>query len=248
MTPFDEYFGDHTTAVLTLVADEPAEADDMPAPVGRLQRLCRAAERDLPASGVGVSMVSESGVLLTAAASSKASARLEELQFTMGEGPCLAAFASRSPVLVPNLAEAATMTWLGYGPAAHDHGVRAVFAFPLQVGGARLGAMDVYREEPGALSAWALSRALTFADVAMQTMLEAQGHAGGPELPLTDGDDNRFEVYQAQGMVMVQLGVNPTEALSRLRAHAYATDRRLRDVANDVISRRVVLEPDDRER
>lgn len=237
-------FGDHTSAVLSLVADEPVEPGDMPAVMGRLQRLCRAAERDLPASGVGVSMVSESGDLITAAASSEASARLEELQFTMGEGPCLTAFASRGPVLVQNLGEAATSTWLGYGPAAHDHGVRAVFAFPLQVGAARLGAMDVYREQPGALSAWAMSRALTYAEVALQTMLTTPADAGGPESLLIGGDDTRFEVYQAQGMVMVQLGVGPTEALARLRAYAYAHDRRLGDVAIDVIGRKVNLEPD----
>ena len=237
--------GDHTNEVLTLVADEPVEAGDLPALVGRLQRLCRAAQRDLPASGVGVSMVSEAGGLLTAAASSPDSARVEELQFTMGEGPCLAAFASRRPVLVPDLSEAATTTWPGYGPAAHDHGVRAVFAFPLQVGAARLGALDVYRDEPGALSSWALSRALTYADVAMQTVLEEQEAVAGSRDPLwTDGDDTQFEVYQAQGMVMVQLGVDAAEALSRMRAYAYANGLRLSHVAEDIIGHRLTLEPD----
>jgi hypothetical protein len=150
-------------------------------------------------------------------------------------------------VLVPNLGEAASTIWLGYGPAAHDHGLRAVFAFPLQVGVARLGAMDVYRDQPASLSAWALSRALTYADVALQTLLDAHRDVADAELPWTDGDDSRFEVYQAQGMVMVmvQLGLGPAEALLRLRAHAYTHDRRLRDVANDVVSRRVILEPDD---
>jgi len=237
--------GDHTDEVLTLVADEPAEVDDMPALVGRLQRLCRAAQRDLPASGVGVSMVSEAGGLLTAAASSPDSARVEELQFTMGEGPCLSAFASRRPVLVPDLSQAATTTWPGYGPAAHDHGVRAVFAFPLQIGAARIGALDVYRNEPGALSSWALSRALTYADVAMQTVLEEQEAVAGDGDPLwTDGDHTQFEVYQAQGMVMIQLGVDATEALSRIRAYAYANDLRLDQVAEDIIGRRLSLEPD----
>ncbi len=237
--------GDNTKEVLRLVADEPVEAGDMPALVGRLQRLCRAARRDLPASGVGVSMVSEAGGLLTAAASSPDSARVEELQFTMGEGPCLAAYASRRPVLIPDLSEAATTAWPGYGPAAHDHGVRAVFAFPLQIGAARLGALDVYRDEPGALSAWALSRALTYADLAMQTLLDAQEDVGGSGDPLwTDGDDTHFEVYQAQGMVMIQLGVDAAEALSRMRAHAFANDLRLTDVAEDIIGRRVILEPD----
>ena len=74
--PFDGDQGDHKSAVLTLLAEEPAEPDDRPALVGRLQRLCRAAERDLPACGVGVSWVSESGGLITAAASSQDSIRL----------------------------------------------------------------------------------------------------------------------------------------------------------------------------
>lgn len=230
------------------MAGEPCEPEDSPALVGRLQRLCRAAQRDLLASGVGVSMVSEAGGLITTAASNEASARIEELQFALGEGPGLAAFAARSPVMVPNLEEAATRTWLGYGPAAHDHGVRAVFAFPLQVGAARLGALDVYRDQAGALSPWSLARALTYADVALQTMQAAQGDAGGAASLWHDADDSHLEVYQAQGMVMVQLGVGPAEALARLRAYAYAQDRRLRDVASDVIGRRLELEPDDRQR
>lgn len=106
--------------------------------------------------------------------------------------------------------------------------------------------MDVYRDQPGALSAWAMSRALSYADVALQTMLDAQGEVGESESLWIEGDDTRFVVYQAQGMVMVQLGVGPAEALSRLRAYAYAHDRRLREVASDVIGRRVELEPDDR--
>ena len=241
MNPADE----HTTAVMALLTEEPSAPEDMPAPVGRLQRLCRVASRDLPASGVGVSLMSESGDLVSTAASNGASAAVEELQFTMGEGPCLAAFASRRPVLVPDITEGDGMSWLGYGPAALEQGVRAVFAFPLQVGAARLGALDVYRDRPGALSMWALSRALTYADVAMQTVLDADGGAEETALLLTDGDGVRWEVYQAQGMVMALLRVGAAEALSRIRAYAYANDRPLREVADAIVSRRVVLERDD---
>lgn len=238
MTSSDE----HSSAARTLVDDEPARTDDRPSVEGRLQRLCRAAHRDLPASGVGVSILSKAGDLLTAAASSDASLRIEELQFALGEGPCLAAMAAQEPVLVPDLM--AATTWPGYGPAAHSRGVRAVFAFPLQVGAARLGALDVYRDEAGELSPWATSRARGFADEALQTMLKAQ-QAGEMGSWLADESDTRFEVYQAQGMVMVQLGVAPDEALARIRAFAFAHDRRLADVAEDVIARRLVLEPDE---
>ena len=55
----------------------------------------------------------------------------------------------------------------------------------------------------------------------------------------------RAEVHQATGMVSVQLGVSLAEALVRLRAHAWAEDRLLADVAADVVARRLRFgEPD----
>jgi len=234
----------HTHAVLSLVAREPVRADDQPTVVGRLQRLCRVARRDLAASGVGVSVVSDRGSLLTAAASSGRSAKIEELQFALGEGPCLAAIASSRPVHVPDLMAEGASTWPGYAAAAHRHGVRAVFAFPLRAGAARLGALDVYRDQPGALSPWTSARALGFADVAARTMLDAQ-ESGAMVTGLVDVSETRFEVYQAQGMVMVSLGVTPDEALSRIRAHAFLVDRPLVEVAADIIARRLILEPDE---
>jgi hypothetical protein len=235
---------EHTAAVLTLMAEEPAEPEDAHGLVGGLQRLCRSARRDLPASGVGLGVVSESGVLMTAAASNTTSALVEDLQVTMGEGPCVDAVSLRRPVLVPDLSSAAVTAWPGYGPAAHDHGVRAVFSFPLQIGTRCLGTLDVYREEPGSLSRWALARALTYADLALQTMLDAQADLTPPASALDDLDDTRFEVYQAQGMVMVQLGVGPDESLSRMRAHAYASGLTLGTVADDIVGRRLNLHPD----
>jgi hypothetical protein len=235
-------FAEHTVAVNVLVQDEPVLHDDKPEAGGELQRLCRAATKNLPASGVGVSLLATNGEVLTVAASGRTSELVEELQFTLGEGPCLDAFSSRRPVMVPDLGMAALTTWAGYAPAAYDHGVRAVFAFPLQIGTARLGALDVYRDYVGALNSWAAARALSFADVAMQTMLDAQDDARRAAVP---DSANTFEVYQAQGMVTVQLGVSAERALVRMRAYAYLHDRRLLDVAKDLIDRRLVLEPDD---
>jgi hypothetical protein len=162
----------------------------------------------------------------------------------MAEGPCIEAYVSRKPVLVPDLHAAASTTWPGYAAAAHDHGVRAVFAFPLQIGAARLGALDVYRDQTGSLSAQKLSRALTFAEIAMQELLDAGQRPEGAADLIEDSLGNPFEVYQAQGMVMFQLGVSAGEALARLRAYAYAHDQRLSDVAHDVIRRRLHMESD----
>ena len=116
--------------------------------------------------------------------------------------------------------------------------MRAVFAFPLQVGAARAGVLDMYRAEPGSLTADALTQAVTFADVAMGLLVDGQARAGdtGSSPHLDDALANRLEVYQAQGMVMVDLGVGIEEAMARLRAHSYAEERSIGDVAKDIVA------------
>lgn len=226
-----------------LVRAEPD--DDRPdAPMPWLRRLCRAAVRHLPAAGVGVCVVDDHGVQGLAAASDRVSEQIEELQFVLGEGPCLDAYAARHPVLESDLHT--TSRWPGYGPEAIEHGVRAVFAFPLQIGAARLGVMDVYRTAPGPLDRDVLTRAMSFADLAVDALLDGQDGADDGTLggDLGDALDHRAEIYQAQGMIMVDLGVPLTEALARLRAHAYATGRRPGAVARDVVAGRQRLEAD----
>jgi hypothetical protein len=230
--------------VRALIDQQAVRVGDKPHVAGRLQRLCRAASTALPASGVGVSVMAENGPL-GIAASSEASQVIEELQFTMGEGPCIDAYSSGSPVLMPDLSSAAGGRWPGYAPALQDHGVRAVFAFPLQVGAARLGALDVYQHQAGPLPTQAVRVALNFADEAIESLLHATIDPETIEGVETEqGLMGHLELHQAQGMVMVQLGVSLAEAIARLRAHAYAHDRRLSDLACDIVARRVVLEAD----
>jgi hypothetical protein len=228
-----------------MVEDESQSTEDKLAIVGRMQRLCRAAARAVPATGVGISLISDSGPQVTVAASGALTEQIEELQFALGEGPCLEAHATRRPVITSDLLAAGGTRWPAYARAVHEHGVRAVFAFPLQVGAARMGAMDVYRDEVGGLSDEALALALTFAEVATVALLDSQQNPGEPDMIVRDAVDNRYEVYQAQGMVMVQLGVTLAEAMARIRAHAYAQDRRLNDVAVDIVGGRLVIEPDE---
>jgi GAF domain-containing protein len=236
--------GSRLTQVRVLVEDESRADDDKPAAVGRMQRLCRAAARALPATGVGISLIAETGTQVTVAASGETTEQIEELQFALGEGPCLDAYATRRPVLNSDLL-AAGGRWPGYVRAVQEHGVRAVFAFPLQVGAARMGAMDVYRDEAGGLSQEALAQAFTFAEVATSDLLDSQVEPGDADEILRDAVDNRYELFQAQGMAMVQLRVSLAEAMIRIRAHAYAQDQRLTDVASDIVAGRLVLEADE---
>jgi hypothetical protein len=204
-----------------------------------LERACINAVRALSASGVGVSVMTDDGVHGIAAASDPRTALVEELQFTYGEGPCIDAFAAGSPVLVADLADGAAGRWPVYTPAVRAEGISAVFAFPLQIGAARLGVFDLFRTSPGHLSRADLGQALTIADQLVTLLLDGQEHGDGSGA-LDVG--SRAELYQAQGMVSVQLGVPLTEAMVRLRAHAYATNRSLRHVAADIVARRLRLD------
>ncbi|MGN9812590.1 GAF and ANTAR domain-containing protein [Micromonospora sp. BQ11] len=232
--------------VMRLVANELTRRDDGAGVAGHLRRLCTAAGRSLAASGVGINVMAESGMRGVAAASEPAYGCLEELQFTLGEGPCLDAFTTREPVLVPDLADGAMSRWPGYAPAVYERGMRAVFAFPLQIGAARLGALDVFRLEPGPLSGEQFREALTFADLAVTALLDGQAQAAPGSV--ADGLDEvmgqRAELFQAQGMVSVQLGMSLADALARLRAHAYAENQPLGEVARDVVARTLRFDSD----
>ena len=232
---------DRVGVIRQLIASESGERDE---PVVLLRRVCRAASRELSASGVGVTVMADGGVRGISVASGPAGEQVEELQFVLGEGPCIDAFAARHPVLTADLTSEAMTRWPVYGPAAYAAGVRAVFAFPLQFGAARLGVMEVIRGRPGSLTDNERTTALVFADVTVEALLAYQEGAAGRD---DDGDLNvlrRNRLFQAQGMVMVQLGISIGEALVRMRAHAYAENRRLDDVARDVVDRTLNFDRD----
>jgi hypothetical protein len=218
-----------------------------------VQHVCAAV---IPAAGVdsaAVSVVLPSTAHETLVATDRGAADLEDLALTLGEGPGADAGA-HGPVLVGDLATAEyAIRWPVFTPAAAGLGVRAVFALPLQVGGARLGVMSLYRAEPGNLGPAQLADALTLADTACALLLDAE-RPHRPHRPGLNGQrpepagPQYPEVHQATGMITVQLGVSATVALIRLRAHAFASNRRLRDVAGDVVARRLRFDPEVGER
>jgi len=232
--------GERTARVWAWIAD--AREDDAPV---SLAALCRAAVRWLGVDGASVTAAGGPGVREPLFASGELSARLEGLLFTTGEGPGEDDFKFGSPMLIPDL-EAVEERWPGFVPAALEAGARAVFAFPLQTGAIRAGLLSLYRELPGPLMPQQLADALVFADIALQLLLDS---ASGITVlsgyrPLDGMSDSRAEVYQATGMISVQLGVSLEESFVRLRAHAFAAGMPLDDVAGDVVSRLLRFDPE----
>jgi hypothetical protein len=217
-----------------------AAAHEGDAPVS-MAAVCMAAARHLGVDGASVAAMSGPESREPVFASNDLSAVLEELQFTTGEGPGAGEFWLGSPVLVADL-DSAAARWPGFVPEAMAAGARAMFALPLQAGAIRVGVLSLYRALPGPLSAGQLADVLVFADIALHLLLDAaSGISGSPDYrpPLEGLSDRRAVVYQATGMVSVQMDVSLEEALVRLRAHAFTSGAALGDIAGDVVERRL---------
>ncbi|MGC4938146.1 GAF and ANTAR domain-containing protein [Kribbella sp. DT2] len=210
------------------------------------RRLCVSAARAVPISGAGVALMTATGHGGTLAATDGPAAVMENLQQTLGEGPCLNAFRDRRPVLEHDLARAAAR-WPGFAPAAAESGIAAVFAFPLQVGAIRLGVLDLSRDVPGPLDSLQLAEALDHAAAATTMLLDLQYDvsSGGLHPQVAEAADSHREIHQATGIITVQASAGLNEALLLLRARAYAEGRPIHELAADVVARRVTFRAED---
>ena len=163
------------------------------------------------------------GQSVTAHASDARAKAVEDLQHTLGEGPGVTASESGAAVLVSDLRDKQDPALSDGRPSPGMRWVwafRAAFAFPLLLGSSRIGALSLYRTEPGDLSSEQLSQGLVTADA---VALRLAGNGDG--LPANLDHLDPMRVHQAAGMAMVQLGVSIDEALLRMRATAYRTGR-----------------------
>ncbi|MFD2079813.1 GAF and ANTAR domain-containing protein [Actinopolymorpha cephalotaxi] len=213
------------------------------------RRICEAVVASSLADGAAVTLISDPDRQEPICATDEIATRLDELQFSLAEGPCLDAHSLGQPVLVSDIADPADTRWPGFADGARATRARALYALPMRIGGARLGILDLYRLAHGPLSREEVTMALRAADAATWAVLNPG--AGGRKAPaevledLIGGGLARAEVHQATGMVAVQLDVPVATALARLRAHAFAEDRPLIDVARDVVARRLKFDPGD---
>ena len=214
-------------------------------------RLCRACVTLLDVDAAAISLVFDGTNTGTLGTSGPPARVYDELQFTMGEGPCLESVALRAPVLVVDLADPNEARWPAYGAAMLAHQIRGVYAMPVLVAGEYVGALDLFCAEPGPLGTEQLAGAVSAAELAAIPVLDLM--SADLQAAVSDPSSNawaelnalsRAEVSQATGMVMAQLEIDAAEALVRLRAHAYATNRSAIDVARDILDRRLRLEDD----
>jgi len=228
---------DHATRLAVSFAREVARSP--------MSRLCTVCAEALSVSSAGITIMGghHAGPICVSDPNVKA---LEDLQFTIGQGPCRDAFHSGEPVHAPRLDVAASERWPPFVDLAIMCGIAAVFAYPLSFNGAKIGVLTLYQVVEGDLTAQQDSDAIALAAIVTEALLSLQDSAPAGTLApsLEDAVAYRAEIYQASGMIAVQLGVPSSEALVRLRAHAFANDRPLDEVAADVVGRRLRLADD----
>ncbi|QEU93375.1 GAF and ANTAR domain-containing protein [Streptomyces kanamyceticus] len=167
---------------------------------------------------------------------------LEDLQYTVGEGPTLDAARTGHTVAESDLNAASADRWPLFTPAACELSARAVIAVPLLLGVATAGVLTGARTTPGPFTTAQRQDLTRFARVALDLVLHTPLQSlttgtHGPEL-------HRAEVHQAAGVLTAHLGISIDEALLRLRAHAWRHNLPLLHVARAIISGHLQFTPD----
>jgi GAF domain-containing protein len=225
---------EHLADVFVEVADTLVADFDL---IEFLHLVARHAAEMSGGAAAGLVLTDHSGNLHHVGASSEDARLLELFQLQNAEGPCLDAFRSGSPVVVPDIAEEAGR-WPLFAPRAVEAGIASVFAFPMRLRARVIGGLNVFQTERQDLSAAEERLLQALADMATISLIQEQAVARAEVLTeqLQVALNSRIVIEQAKGAVARTYAVTVDEAFEMLRGHARSSRRRLTDVAHDVVT------------
>jgi hypothetical protein len=200
------------------------------------QQLIDSTMNLLPIAAAGILLGDSGGALHVFASSSEQTRLLELLQVEADVGPCLEAYRTGEPVLVDDL-PAAAARWPAFSERAEEYGFLAVSALPLRLRTERVGALNLFLSETGSLTGPDVAVAQALADVATIGILH-QRVLTRSELvnqQLQMALNTRLIIEQAKGVIAERGTVDMDSAFNLLRAHARSTNRRLAELARDVV-------------
>jgi GAF domain len=198
--------------------------------------LCLATVDVLRVTGAGLVLMSGGQSLDFIGVSDGISEAVEQMEYTLGEGPCVSAFRTKTPVFDADLADEEKAPWPAFRRGALAAGICAAFGFPLLVERICIGALNLYHDQPGALTDDQVADALVVAQFASRSVLAWQADAppGTLAWQLERAPNHKVEIHQATGRISVQVGVSLDDALALLRAYAFSHDRPISAVATDI--------------
>lgn len=178
----------------------------------------------------------------TVCASTTLGARIDEVQIDLGEGPSWEALRTRRPVAASDLQLDGGTEWPGAWAALRELDVGSLYAFPLYVGTVGIGSIALYSLVARELSGTDIDGLSKLAVIVSGTLLRralSRLDAGDDEA--ADEPYSRRQVHQATGMVAARNRIGVDDALVLLRGHAYAAGVPVREIAAEVIARRLDL-------
>lgn len=219
----------------TLVADFDV-VDFLHTLANRCSRLFQPAE-------AGVMLADQRGGLRVVASSSERAHLLELFELMNEQGPCLDCFRTGTRVLAADLADEEDRWPLFIGEAAAA-GFRSAHSLPLRFRSQVIGALNLFRPQPGLLDEHALAGAQAMADIATISILQERALREARVLAeqLQRALNSRVVIEQAKGVLAERARINLDEAFDLLRTHARSHSLRLHDVATAVISSLLTVE------
>jgi hypothetical protein len=206
-----------------------------------LPTICQTIVALLPVHGASIALMDEGAGQAVACSSGPAAKAAQDLEFVLGEGPAVQAFDDGSPVRLDE-PDRLDSLWPHYSREVADLCIGAIYSFPLRVDHVRLGVLTLYRMAAGSIDEAAYADGLTMADLVTEFLLIAQSSATLDDLiGAPDEEDRRAVIHQATGAIAAHFGYGMNDALARLRARAFALDRPIDELADDVVTRSVRL-------
>lgn len=196
--------------------------------------------RAVPMTGAAVSTLGGMLGQETVASSDDLAARIDELQFDLGEGPCWDVVATGEPVFEPEIQTRPRHRWPAFMEAVHREPIGSLFAFPLSIGTLNIGALDLYHLEPATLSDEQARQVAAMAEMISRHVMRRALRIAG-ELEPTEKGHGRRAVHQATGFVIAQLALSPEDAQLLIQGQALAQGRSMAEIAQDIIDRRLTF-------
>jgi hypothetical protein len=207
-----------------------------------LDRLAARCSELLSVSAAGILLVDHHGTLNLVAASSEQARLIELVQLQNLEGPCLDAYTSGRPVQYADLRDGGS-PWPKFATAALDGGYLSVQALPMRLRDTTLGAVNLFSQNTGPVDDDTLVLGQALADAATIGILHQRALAQQELVTeqLQSALNSRILIEQAQGYVSHSLSITVDEAFEVLRTHSRSANRRMTDVAADVVTGRLRL-------
>ena len=171
----------------------------------------------------------------TAVFTDPTSPEIDSAQYETGVGPCLDAWRHQRVFRIESTAE--DEQWPAFSQAAVEHGVRSTISLPLGVRGNGIGALNLYSREPAAFSAESEEIGMLFARQASVALANAQLYDSAYSMTqqLQEALTSRAVIDQAKGMLMREHGIGAEEAFELLRLSSQRQNRKLRDLAQEMV-------------